>query len=87
MMAFALTKVAFVLQDGGAAGKMMSSGTRVEVLGKKAMPNLPGQRGTARFFHRTEPQEIIFLLPDRDSRDQEAPFTAPRQKWLSAARR
>jgi hypothetical protein len=87
MMAFALTIVAFVLQDGGAAGKMMSSVTRVEVLGKKAMPSLPDQRGTARFFHRTDPQEIIFLLPDHDGRDQKAPFTAPRQKWLSAARR
>jgi hypothetical protein len=54
MKAFALGIVAFVLQDGGAAGKMMTSVAGVEVLGKKAMPGLPDQRVTARFFHRLE---------------------------------
>jgi hypothetical protein len=86
MKAFALGIVAFVLQDGGAAGKMMTSVAGVEVLGKKAMPGLPDQRGTARFFHRWKPQEIIFPRPDRGSHTQKASFTVRRQKRLLAAR-
>jgi hypothetical protein len=51
MVAFALRIMAFVLQEGGAAGKMMSSVTGVEHLRKKAMSGLPDQCGTAIFFH------------------------------------
>jgi hypothetical protein len=43
--------MAFVIQDDGARGKMMSSVTGVEDLGKKAMPGLPDRCQTFIFFH------------------------------------
>jgi hypothetical protein len=51
MMAFALRKTAFVLQDDDAAAKMMSSVTGVDDLGKKAMSGLRDRRQTLTFFH------------------------------------